>query len=94
MGWPSARSSTLSPCGVSDVLPPPIWGRWAAGWWKKGVRSVSMQSTGVYWMPVLEVLEQQGLEVCLVNAQHTKNVRERNSDVLCALNHIVATNKP
>ena len=39
----------------------------------KGVRSVAMQSTGVYWMPVLEVLEQHGLEVFLVNAQHTKN---------------------
>jgi transposase len=40
-----------------------------------------MQSTGVYWMPVFEVLEQQGLEVCLVNAQHTKNVPGRKSDV-------------
>ena len=41
---------------------------------EKGVRSVAMQSTGVYWMPVFEVLEQHGLEVFLVNAQHTKNV--------------------
>jgi len=47
----------------------------------KGVRSVAMQSTGVYWMPVLEVLEQHGLEVFLVNAQHTKNVPGRKSDV-------------
>jgi len=30
---------------------------------EKGVRSIAMQSTGVYWMPVLEVLEQHGLEV-------------------------------
>jgi len=45
------------------------------------VRSVAMQSTGVYWMPVFEVLEQQGLEVYLVNAQHTKNVPGRKSDV-------------
>jgi hypothetical protein len=40
-----------------------------------------MQSTGVYWMPVFEVLEQHGLEVYLVNAQHTKNVPGRKSDV-------------
>ena len=48
---------------------------------EKGVRSVAMQSTGVYWMPVLEILEQHGLEVYLVNAQHTKNVPGRKSDV-------------
>jgi transposase len=48
---------------------------------EKGVRSVAMQSTGVYWMPVFEILEQQGLEVYLVNAQHTKNVPGRHSGV-------------
>ena len=53
-------------------------GRWLV---EKGVRSVALQSTGVYWMPVFEVLEQQGLEVYLVNAQHTKNVPGRKSDV-------------
>ncbi len=53
-------------------------GRWLV---EKGVRSVAMQSTGVYWMPVFEILEQQGLEVYLVNAQHTKNVPGRKSDV-------------
>ena len=53
-------------------------GRWLV---EKGVRSVAMQSTGVYWMPVFEVLEQHGLEVFLVNAQHTKNVPGRKSDV-------------
>lgn len=48
---------------------------------EKGVRSVALQSTGVYWMPVWEVLEQHGLEVYLVNAQHTKNVPGRKTDV-------------
>ena len=48
---------------------------------EKGVRSVAMQSTGVYGMPVFEVLEQHGLEVFLVNARHTNNVPGRNSDV-------------
>jgi hypothetical protein len=40
-----------------------------------------MQSTGVYWMPVFEVLEQHGLEVYLVNARHTKNLPGRKSDM-------------
>ena len=53
----------------------------ADGWSKKGVRSVAMQSTGVYWMPVFEILEQHGLEVFLVNARHTKNVPGRKSDI-------------
>ena len=48
---------------------------------ERGVRSVALQSTGVYWMPVFEILEQQGLEVFLVNAQHTKNVPGRKSDI-------------
>src|SRR5437773_3333036 len=53
-------------------------GQWLV---QKGVRSVAMQSTGVYWMPVFEVLEQHGLEVYLVNARHTKKVPGRKSDV-------------
>ena len=48
---------------------------------ENGVRSVALQSTGVYWMPVFEVLEQHGLEVFLVNAQHTQNVPGRKSDI-------------
>jgi transposase len=46
-----------------------------------GVRSVAMQSTGVYWMPVFEILQQRGLEVYLVNARHTKNLPGRKSDI-------------
>lgn len=46
-----------------------------------GVRSVAMQSTGVYWIPVLEILQQRGLEVYLVNARHTKNLPGRKSDI-------------
>ena len=48
---------------------------------EKGVRSVALQSTGVYWMPVFEILEQHGLKVFLVNARHTKNLPGRKSDV-------------
>jgi len=46
-----------------------------------GIRTVVMQSTGVYWIPVYDVLEQAGLEVWLVNARDTKNLPGRKSDV-------------
>jgi transposase len=46
-----------------------------------GVTTVAMQSTGVYWIPVYEILEARGLEVYLVNARHTKNLPGRKSDV-------------
>lgn len=46
-----------------------------------GVDTVAMESTGVYWIPVFEVLEAHGLEVYLVNARHIKNVPGRKSDV-------------
>ena len=46
-----------------------------------GVTSVAMESTGVYWIPIFELLEARGLEVYLVNARHLKNVPGRKSDV-------------
>jgi transposase len=46
-----------------------------------GVKTVAMQSTGVYWIPVYDVLEEFGFEVFLVNARHTKNLPGRKSDV-------------
>src|ERR1035437_5376112 len=45
------------------------------------IRSVAMESTSVYWIPVYQILESRGLEVCLVNAQHVKNVPGRKTDV-------------
>lgn len=39
-----------------------------------GVRTVAMESTGVYWMPLFQVLEERGFEVLLVNARHYRNV--------------------
>jgi len=46
-----------------------------------GVKSVAMQSTGVYWIPLYEILEERGFDVYLVNARHTKNLPGRKSDV-------------
>jgi transposase len=53
-----------------------------AEWLKQcGIRTVAMQSTGVYWIPVYEILEAAGLEVYLVNARETKNLPGRKTDV-------------
>src|SRR5213080_2961975 len=45
------------------------------------IRTVAMQSTGVYWVAVYDILEQADLEVYLVNARDTKNLPGRKSDV-------------
>jgi transposase len=53
-----------------------------ADWLKQcGIRTVAMQSTGVYWIAVFDILEQTGFEVYLVNARETKNLPGRKSDV-------------
>ena len=53
-----------------------------ADWLKScRVKTVAMQSTGVYWIPLYEILEEHGFEVYLVNARHTKNLPGRKSDV-------------
>lgn len=47
-----------------------------------GVTTVAMEATGVLWVPLYEILEEAGIEVCLVNGAHVKNVPGRKSDVL------------
>jgi transposase len=46
-----------------------------------GITTVAMESTGVYWIPPHEVLEEAGIRVCLVNSKHVKHVPGRKSDV-------------
>src|SRR6266852_1134901 len=46
-----------------------------------GIRTVAMQSTGVYWIAVYDILEEAGMEVYLVNARETKNLPGRKTDV-------------
>lgn len=54
-----------------------------ADWLKScKVDTVAMESTGVYWIPLFEILEARGFKVFLVNARHVKNVSGRKSDVL------------
>ena len=53
-----------------------------ADWWQQcGVTTVAMQSTGVYWIALYEILDARGLDVYLVNARHTKNLPGRKTDV-------------
>ncbi len=47
-----------------------------------GIQKVAMESTGIYWIPAYEILEERGLIVLLVNARHIKNVPGRKTDVL------------
>lgn len=45
------------------------------------IKTVAMEATGVYWVPLYQILEDRGLVVCLVNARHAKNVPGRKTDV-------------
>ncbi len=64
------------PCFTADL-------KALADWLKAcGVDTVAMESTGVYWIPLFELLESRGFTVLLVNARHVKNVSGRKSDVL------------
>jgi transposase len=47
-----------------------------------GIETVAMESTGVYWIPIYDLLEARGFQVYLVNARHIKNVSGRKTDVL------------
>ena len=46
------------------------------------ITTVAMESTGIYWIPTYEILEERGLEVYLVNAKHVKNVTGKKTDIL------------
>jgi len=53
-----------------------------ADWFKQcGIKTVAMESTGVYWIPAFEILEQRGFAVVLVNARDAKHVPGRKTDV-------------
>jgi len=71
-----------------DANPVREFGCWTAALnemaeWLKSCRieTVAMQATGVYWIALYDILEQHGIRVVLVNAQHTKNVPGRKTDV-------------
>jgi transposase len=71
-----------------DPVPVREFGCWTAALsqmaeWLKScqIDTVAMQATGVYWIALYDVLEQHGIRVVLANAQHTKNVPGRKTDV-------------
>ena len=71
-----------------DAQPVQEFGSWTADlermadWLKRcGIETVVMQSTGVYWIALYDVLEARGFQICLANARHTKNLPGRKSDV-------------
>jgi transposase len=54
-----------------------------ASWLKScGIETIAMEATGVYWIPVFEVLESHGFKVLLVDARQVKNLKGRKSDVV------------
>lgn len=53
-----------------------------ADWFEEcGIKTVVMESTSVYWIPIFELLEERGIEVFLVNARDAKHVPGRKTDV-------------
>ena len=53
-----------------------------ADWLKPcGMETVALESTGVFWIPLLQILEDRGFRVCLVNARQVKHVPGRKTDV-------------
>ena len=73
---PSEQEVCVFTTFTSDIKKMILWLQ------KSGVRSVAMESTGVYWIPSYELLEQAGFEVVLVNARFLKAVPGRKTDVL------------
>lgn len=62
-------------CFTSDIIN-------MSNWLKQcKIKTVAMESTGVYWIPIFQILESNGFEVILVNAKHVKNVPGRKTDV-------------
>jgi transposase len=62
-------------CWTSDLI------RMAEWFVARGIDTVAVQATGVYWIPLNEVLTNHGVRVVLVNARNTKNVPGRKTDV-------------
>jgi transposase len=62
-------------CSTSELKEMSVWLKQCA------IRTIALQSTGVYWIAVYDILEQAGFEVYLVNANQTKNLPGRKSDV-------------
>jgi transposase len=66
-------------CGYSQPSPK-IFEKMAVWLVSCGVTTAAMESTGVYWIPLYDVLERRGVKPCLVDARGMKNVPGRRTD--------------
>ena len=48
-----------------------------------GIKTIAMESTGVYWIPAYQILEARGFEVCLINARQTASIGGRGKTDVC-----------
>jgi len=94
--FPNAAGLDIGASEIMVAIPPDREGKTVRGfgtytpdlaaladWLKKaGVTHVAMESTGVYWIPIFELLEERGFEVIVVNARHIKHPPGRKSDVM------------
>lgn len=71
-GAANVRVFAAHSAGLQDMV------SWLRGY---GITSIAIEATGVYWMGPYESLEEAGIEVCLVNARHLKNVKGRKTDL-------------
>lgn len=71
-GEPEICSFRTTTAGLEELV------RWMLD---RGVESVAMESTSVYWVPLYDMIEEAGLEAVLANARHVKHVPGRKSDV-------------
>jgi transposase len=76
VGFPDGRQEVREHLTFTEDL------KEMARWLKEcGIKSVAMESTGVYWIPVYDILAQNGLDVILVNAYYLKTVPGKKTDV-------------
>lgn len=85
VGADSIHVCALNSEGIQEVREFPVYTQdlqnMATWLEERGVKSVAMESTGVYWIPPFEILEASGFEVLLVNAYHLKCVPGRKTDI-------------
>jgi transposase len=74
---PAERSSAA----ISIRRPQGFAPRAAFSSYKEKTMTVAMESTGVYWIPLFQILEERGLKVYIVNAHYLKSVPGRKSNV-------------
>ena len=79
--WRCPKQALRSVCGSSRRTRQSCTG-WPTAGRVRGVETVAMESTGVYWIAFVRVLEERGLEVLLVDPRRLKSVPGRKTDVL------------